>query len=70
MFNLKDGISMNAVLMTHFLIEKRVDIPMFFNEVMILCIGMGIGIVINLIMPNYNKNSAKARFLEEEMRKP
>ena len=70
LFNLKDGISMNSVLMTHFLIEKRVDIPMFFNEVMILCIGMGIGIVINLIMPNYKqKILQKQRFLEEEMRK-
>ena len=29
LFNLKDGISMNAVLMTHFLIEKRVDIQCF-----------------------------------------
>src|SRR5690606_27697528 len=47
LFNLKDGISMNAVLMTHFLIEQRVDWQMFVNEAMILGIGMGIGIILN-----------------------
>ncbi|TAH66939.1 MAG: hypothetical protein EWM47_09600, partial [Anaerolineaceae bacterium] len=70
LFDLKDGISMNAVLMTHFLNEKRVDFQMFINEVMILGIGMGIGIVINLIMPNYKKKILfKQRILEEEMKK-
>lgn len=68
--DLKDGISMNAVLMTHFLIEKRVDWQMFLNEAMILGIGMGIGIVINLIMPNYRKKiQLKQQILEDEMRK-
>lgn len=70
LFNLKDGISMNAVLMTHFLVEKRIDMPMFANEVMILGIGMGIGIVINLIMPNYKKEILiKQQVLEDEMKK-
>lgn len=70
LFNLKDGISMNAVLMTHFLVEKRIDGPMFVNEVMILGIGMGIGIVINLIMPNYKKEIfIKQHILEEEIKK-
>lgn len=70
LLNLKDGISMNAVLMTHFLIEMRVDLPMFINEVMILAIGMGIGIVLNLIMPNYKKEILKKQHvLEEEMKR-
>lgn len=69
LLDLKDGISMNAVLMTHFLIEKRFDLPLFFNEVMILAIGMGIGIVINLIMPNNRKSIImKQRMLENEIR--
>lgn len=70
LFNIKDGISMNAVLMTHFLIEKRIDWQMFVNEAMILGIGMGIGIIINLIMPNYRKKILlKQHILEEEMKK-
>lgn len=70
LLDLKDGISMNAVLMTHFLIEKRMDLPLFANEVMLLAIGMGIGIVINMIMPNYKKEILKKQqILEEEMKK-
>ena len=70
LFNLKDGISMNAVLMTHFLIEKRFDLQMLVNEALILAIGMGIGIVLNLIMPNYKKEiRIKQQILEEEMKK-
>lgn len=70
LFNLKDGISMNAVLMTHFLIEQRVDWQMFVNETMILGIGMGIGIILNLIMPNFKKMiRLKQHMLEDEMRK-
>ncbi len=61
---------MNAVLMTHFLIEQRVDWQMFVNEAMILGIGMGIGIILNLIMPNYKKMiRLKQHMLEDEMRK-
>lgn len=70
LLDLKEGISMNAVLMTHFLIEKRIDWPLLLNEILILTIGMGIGIVINLIMPNYKKQILmKQRMLEVEMKK-
>lgn len=70
LLSLKDGISMNAVLMTHFLIEERVDWEMFVNEAMLLGIGMGIGIIINLIMPNYKKwIFLKQHILEDEMKK-
>ena len=69
LFRLKDGISMNAVLMTHFLVEKRFDFPLIRNEVGILMIGMVIGIMLNLIMP---KNRARIRkeqmALEDEFR--
>jgi len=68
--DLKEGISMNAVLMTHFLIEKRMDISLFANEVMLLGIGMGIGIIINMFMPNYRKEiSVRQHMLEEEFKK-
>ena len=60
---------MNAVLMTHFLVEKRFDFPLIRNEVGILMIGMVIGIMLNLIMP---KNRARIRkeqmALEDEFR--
>ena len=58
LFKLKDGIAMNSVLMTHFLIEQRMDVSLFINEIALLAIGMGIGIALNLLMP---KNKEKIR---------
>ena len=69
LFGLKDGIAMNAVLMTHFLIEKRMDLPLILNEIALLFIGMGIGIVLNLIMPRYRERIRREQhILEEEMK--
>ncbi|MBH1942283.1 hypothetical protein I5677_15385 [Mobilitalea sibirica] len=66
---LKEGISMNAVLMTHFLIEKRMDLPLILNEIGLLLIGLGIGIVLNLIMPKYKERIRKEQLaLEEEIK--
>ncbi len=69
LFKLKDGIAMNSVLMTHFLIEQRMDVSLFINEIALLAIGMGIGIALNLLMP---KNKEKIRRdqikLEEEIK--
>lgn len=69
LLGLKDGISMNAVLMTHFLIERRMDLGLILNEIALLAIGMGIGIILNLIMPRYReKIRREQRLLEEEMK--
>lgn len=59
----QEGISMNAVLITHFLIEKRMDFSFITNEIFILLIGMSIGILFNLIMPSNTKkiNSEQKR---------
>ena len=62
-FGLQDGISMNAVLTTHFLIEKRMDSIFIMNEVSLLVIGMSIGIILNLIMPK------KIEKIKEEQKK-
>lgn len=70
LLDLKDGISMNAVLMTHFLIEKNMELGLIFNEVSLLLIGMGIGIILNLLMPRYREQIRRdQRNLEEEMRR-
>jgi uncharacterized membrane protein YgaE (UPF0421/DUF939 family) len=70
LLGLKDGISMNAVLMTHFLIERRMNLGLIVNEVGLLLIGMGIGIVLNLIMPKYREKIKKEQImLEEEFKK-
>ena len=69
LFHLKDGISMNAVLMTHFLIEKHMELSMVLNEIGLLCIGMGIGILLNLMMPrNLTRIRKDQASLEEKMK--
>lgn len=66
---LEDGIAMNAVLTTHFLIEQRMDMDFLINEVSILLIGMSIGVGLNLIMPkNKDKILKKQKQLEEQMK--
>nr|WP_300002461.1 aromatic acid exporter family protein [Tissierella sp.] len=69
LLGLQDGISMNAVLTTHFLIEKRMDAPFILNEISLLIIGMGIGIVINLIMPkNMDRIKKEQEIIETKMK--
>lgn len=69
LFGLQDGISMNAVLTTHFLIEERMDMAFIMNEVGILLIGMWIGILLNLIMPRTKEKIRRNQIeLEDLMR--
>ena len=68
-FGLEDGIAMNSVLATHFLIEKRVDFLLIKNEILLLMIGMSIGILLNLIMPkNMEKIKKEQRIVEDGFR--
>ncbi|SHO52862.1 aromatic acid exporter family protein [Anaerocolumna xylanovorans] len=48
---LEDGIAMNAVLTTHFLIEKSIDFYWISNELSLLVIGAGVGVLLNLYIP-------------------
>lgn len=66
---LQDGIAMNSVLATHFLIEKRVDFSLIRNEILLLMIGMLIGIALNLIMPkNMEKIKKDQKIVEDGFR--
>lgn len=69
LLKLEDGIAMNAVLTTHFLIEKSVNFYWLSNELALLVIGAGIGILLNLYMP---RNTLAIRqdqtMIEEDMK--
>lgn len=56
--NIQVGVVMNSVLVTHFLVEQRLDLAFIMNEVSILLIGMGMGIIVNSIM---RSNAAEIR---------
>lgn len=44
-------MSSNAVLATHFLLEKSMAWPLVFNELGLLAIGAAVGVVLNLVLP-------------------
>jgi len=58
---LQDGIPMCSVLVTHFLIEKSVSPYWIINEVLLMVIGAGIGIALNLYMPRFTKQIRAAQ---------
>lgn len=64
-FRFQESIPMNAVLATHFLLEKSTSFEMLKNEAFILLIGTGIGIIFNLYIPsNIKKIKKKQQTIE------
>ena len=55
LFRLQDGIAMNAVLATHYLLAQNISVSMLINEAGLLLIGAGIGTLINFYMPSNHK---------------
>lgn len=68
-FKLEDGISLCGVLVTHFLTEENMGIPLIINEFLLLFIGVGVGIILNLYMPkNTHMIRKDMNEIEEDMR--
>lgn len=69
LFRIQEGIPMCSVLVTHFLIEKNMSTAFICNESILLFIGILVGIMLNLYMPD-NTDAVKAdmRQIEEDMR--
>ncbi|MBD5521888.1 MAG: hypothetical protein HDR03_11845 [Lachnospiraceae bacterium] len=66
---LSNAVSTNAVLVTHYLAKKDMSLPTIGNEAMLLCIGAGIGTLLNLYMPGKIKEiRTMQRTLEEDLR--
>lgn len=63
------AVSINAVLATHYLLEKDMSPALIGNEALLLLIGAGIGTLLNLYMPGKGKEiRAMQRTLEEDLR--
>ena len=66
---LKDAISTNAVLVTHYLMKGNMDVPFILNEALLLFIGAGIGTLLNLYIPGKIKEIRHTQqILEEDLR--
>lgn len=46
-----DGIVVSSVLVTHILVEQSLSLFWFTNEMLLMTVGAGIGILLNLYMP-------------------
>lgn len=51
-FRFNEAISINAVLVTHYLLEKDMSVAILANEALLLLIGAGIGVILNLYIPS------------------
>ena len=64
-----DAIPINAVLATHYLLEKNVSLSLIQNEALLLLIGAGIGTLLNLYIPNNRKQIAQGqKLIEDDLR--
>lgn len=67
--HLGNAVSINAVLVTHYLMEKNMAFSKIGNEALILLIGAGIGTVLNLYMPDKSREIRAMQYqLEEDLR--
>lgn len=68
-FKLTDGIVVNSVLITHFLIEKEFTLELVRNEFLLMILGVGIALLFNLYMPDKEENlKDMIRKLEDNFR--
>lgn len=68
-FNLADAIVVNSVLITHFLVEKSFSWQMILNETLLMTIGVGLALLLNLYMPDNEKQlKENIKAIEEDFR--
>lgn len=69
LFSFQDAIAMDSVLITHFYAEQSMNLYWIRNEVLLLVIGAGIGMLMNLYIPGNEKEIRRnQRRIEEMMR--
>jgi uncharacterized membrane protein YgaE (UPF0421/DUF939 family) len=54
-FNLKEGIITSSVIILHFYMLQKLSWSIVLNEVSIIVIGIGMGLIMNLYMPSMEK---------------
>ena len=69
LFRMQEGISVNTVLMTHFLAERTMAVPAVGNELALLLIGAGTGVILNLYIPGKRKQIKERQNQIEELMK-
>src|SRR5699024_12603180 len=60
-FSLTDGIVVNSVLVTHYLLEESFAWRLIVNEFLLMILGVGFALVFNLYMPDGEKELKENR---------
>lgn len=66
---MQEGIAVNTVLMTHFMTDRSMSVSNVGNELAILVIGAGMGVILNLYIPGKGKQIRMGqRAVEDRMK--
>ncbi|WP_455714615.1 aromatic acid exporter family protein [Anaerosporobacter sp.] len=70
LLGLQDALSICTVITTHFMMEGNMNPALIENETLLLTVGVGIGIILNLYMPTMRDEILRDQeAVEEDMRK-
>lgn len=69
LLQIQEGLSVSTVLMTHFLTEGAMSAGNIVNEVLLLAVGAGVGVAMNLYIPGKRRwIRQRQRLIEEQFR--
>jgi uncharacterized membrane protein YgaE (UPF0421/DUF939 family) len=66
-FKFNEGIVVSSVLVTHLLVEKSTAVSLIVNELLLMLIGVGVALIMNLYMPSIDKKIKKSQVDIEEL---
>ncbi|WP_214692884.1 MULTISPECIES: aromatic acid exporter family protein [unclassified Exiguobacterium] len=52
---LQDGLITSVVILTHLYTEAQFSLELFINELLLIAIGVGVGLVVNMYMPTLDR---------------
>jgi len=69
-FQVQEGIVVSAVLITHLLIEKDIEMPFILNQISLMAIGVIVALFLNIYMPSFeNKIKEEQDVIEKTIKK-
>lgn len=68
-FNLIQGFLVTVVLATHILVIEKISMKIFINEILIMILGMGVALILNLYMPDMRKDIRESKFRVDSLMK-
>ena len=58
---LQDGFITSVVILTHLYTAQKLNLDIFLNEIYLLLIGVGVGLLVNMYMPSLDQTIAERR---------